>query len=263
MAQETIQEREKGPMTGTVIVRSHPAGTIDCYNELKAQGKIAEAQALIKTGRVELTQKNMIVWSLWYGFDILVQFLISAYTGSFAINSGTALTGTTDGTTASITGFSSTAGISPGMTISGAGIPAYSTVITVDSGTAITISQNTTAAGTVPLYFVQQNQLGIGWGEIGTGTTTPMNTDTALTTPTNRTLISYAADLGFTEAQLQFFFADGALANGTYTEFGTFIGGGVGLGTGNMWNHALFATPYSKSAGTDTTLELDITLSNS
>jgi hypothetical protein len=255
--------KEKGGIRGTVIVRSHPAGTIDRYNELRSAGRIEEAQALIRGGKVEVFQHNMIVWSLGYGFDILVQFLISGYTGSFTINNGTTLTGTTDGTTATITGFSSTAGIAPGMNISGAGIQAYSTVISINSGTSITISQNTTAAGTVPLYFAQQNQLGIAWGEIGTGTATPTNMDTALTTPTNRTPVSYAADLGFNEAQIRFFFADGALANGTYTEFGTFVGGGSTIGSGNLFNHALFATPYSKSSGTDTTLECDLNLSNS
>ena len=143
------------------------------------------------------------------------------------------------------------------MNISGAGIPLYSTVVSVDSGTSITISQVTTAAGTVPLYFVQQNQLGIAWGEIGTGTTSPINTDTALTTPTNRAPVSYAADVGFSEAQIQFFFPDGVLANGSYTEFGTFIGGSSTIGSGNMFNHALFSNAYSKSSGTDTTVEVD------
>jgi hypothetical protein len=250
-------EREKGAISGTVIVRSHPAGTIDRYNALKAEGRIEEAQALVKSGRVELRQKNMIVWSLGYGFDILVQFLISVYTAGFSINNATTLSGTTDGTTAVITGLSSTSGIAPGMAISGAGIPPYSTVVSIDSGTSITISQATTAAGTVPLYFAQHNQLGIGWGEIGTGSTSPMNTDTALTTPTNRAPVSYAADVGFSEAQLQFFFPDGVLANQTYYEFGTFVGGGSALGSGNLFNHALFTVPYSKTAGTDTTCEVD------
>jgi hypothetical protein len=256
------QQREQGGIQGRVIVRSHPAGTIERYQTLVKEGKRDEAQALVKSGKVEVTQKNMIVWSLGYGFDILVQFLISAFTGTFSINNATTITGTTDGTTAVITGLSSTAGIAPGMTISGAGIPLYSTVISIDSGTSITISQATIAAGTVPLYFVQQNQLGIGWGELGTGTTTPANTDIGLTTPTNRAPVSYAADLGFNEAQIQFFFPDGVLANETYNEFGSFVGGGSTKGSGNIFNHALFTTPYTKTAGTDTTLEVDFSFSN-
>jgi hypothetical protein len=105
--------------------------------------------------------------------------------------------------------------------------------------------------------------LGIAWGEIGTGTATPANTDVALTTPTNRAPVSYAFDNGFNTASLQFFFPDAALANETYYECGSFIGGDSSIGSGNMFNHALFGTPYSKSAGTDTTLEIDIAFTNS
>lgn len=215
--------KEHTGIQGTVIVRSHPFGAIEKFMiSLLTEGEIesmglarAEEQEefsawfwmqqnvrdekrrkqvadFIKTGKIEVTQKNMVVWSLNNGFDILVQFLISAYTGSFA--------------------FAST--------------------------------------------------LGIAWGEIGTGNTAPMNTDVALTTPTNRAPVSYAADAGFNEAQVQFFFPDAALANGTYTEFGTFIGGSASLGSGNMFNHALFGTPYSKSSGVDTTVECDFSFSN-
>ena len=139
--------KDQAKIVGTVTVRAHPAGTIDRYYALKNAGRIEEAQALINAGKVKVRQKNMIVWSLNYGFDVLVQFLISAYTGSFA--------------------FAST--------------------------------------------------LGIAWGEIGTGNTTPTNTDTALTTPTNRTTISYAADLGFNEAQTQFFFLTARSRTGRIT----------------------------------------------
>jgi hypothetical protein len=176
--------KEKGGIQGTVIVRSHPAGTIKRYHELK-KTDLPAAQRLLKEGRVYVVQKNMIVWSASCGYDILVQFLLSAYTGSFAF------------------------------------------------------------------------PLGISWGEIGTGLTAPANTDLALTTPTARATVSYAADSAFSIAQLQFFFPDVTLPNQTYTEFGTFIGGTSSIGTGNMFNHALFINPYSKSSGTDTTVEVD------
>src|SRR5579862_8415782 len=97
-----IKEKEKAGMRGTVIVRSHPAGTIDRYNALKNEGKLAEAHALIKGGEIRVRQRNIIVWSLNYGFDVLVQFLISAYSGTFSLNPALTLTGTTDGVTASI-----------------------------------------------------------------------------------------------------------------------------------------------------------------
>lgn len=174
---------------GTVTVRSHPAGTIKRFHELKAAGREKEARELLTRGTIETKQHNLVVASLNYGYDILVQYLLSAYTGSFAF------------------------------------------------------------------------PLGIAWGEIGTGATNPTNLDIALTTPTNRTPVSYGADNGFTEAQLQFFFADGVLANGTYYEFGTFIGGTSTIGTGNMFNHALFTNPYVKTAGVDTTVECDFAFS--
>lgn len=177
--------KEQGGIRGIVTVRSHPAGTIDTWRKLMREDKVEEAKDLLLRGTVATKQKNLVVYSFNYGYDILVQFLLSGYTGSFAF------------------------------------------------------------------------PLGIQWGEIGTGTTAPANTDTALTTPTARMPISYGADGGFNEAQLQFFFPDGVLANGTYTEFGTFVGGSVTIGTGNMFNHALFGTPYSKSSGTDTTVEVD------
>lgn len=103
--------------------------------------------------------------------------------------------------------------------------------------------------------------LGIAWGELGTGATAPTLGDTALTTPTNRAPVAYAVDSGFNTAQIQFFFPDAILANEDYYECGTFIGGSSTIGSGNMFNHALFATPYSKSAGVDTTLECDFNFS--
>jgi hypothetical protein len=248
---------EKGGITGTVIVRSHPAGTIEQIKTLHELGRHDDANTLLKIGKVAVEQKNIIVFSLNYGYDILVQFLLSAYNGVFSINNATTLSGTTDGSTGVITGLSSTSGLALGMLVSGAGIPAFSTLITINSSTSVTISQNTTAAATVPIAFAQIQQLGIAWGEIGTGSTAPANTDTALTTPTNRTSVSYGADSAFNEAQIQFFFPDAALANQTYYEFGTFIGGSSTIGSGNMFNHALFGTSYVKTAGTDTTVEVD------
>lgn len=105
--------------------------------------------------------------------------------------------------------------------------------------------------------------LGIAWGEIGTGTATPTAGDTALTTPTNRAPVAFAQDSMLNTAQFQFFFPDAVLANGTYTECGSFIGGSSSIGSGNMFNHALFDSPYSKSSGVDSTLEIDIALANS
>ena len=184
-----MQSHEGLKISGRVIVRSHPAGTLHLYQSLVELGRLDLARELLDDGKIEVEQKNLIVDSSNYGIDILVQYLISAYNGSNPF------------------------------------------------------------------------PLGIAWGEIGTGNTTPAAGDTALTTPTNRAPVSYASDLGFNEAQLQFFFADSTLANGTYYECGSFINGSSTIGSGNLFNHALFSSPYSKSSGTDTTLEVDITFS--
>ena len=183
--------KETLSISGKITIRSYPAGTLHLYQSLVELGKIDQARELLADGKIEVEQKNLIVFSANYGIDILVQYLISAYNGS------------------------------------------------------------------------NNFPLGIAWGEIGSGNTAPANTDTALTTPTNRAPVSYAFDNGFTTASLQFFFPDASLANATYYECGSFIGGSSSIGSGNMFNHALFSTPYSKSSGTDTTLEIDISFANS
>lgn len=104
--------------------------------------------------------------------------------------------------------------------------------------------------------------IGPQWGEIGTGTTPPALSDVALQSPVLREALSYAADNSFSQAQLQFFFPDALLANGSYTEFGTFVGISSTIGTGQLFNRALFSSPYSKSSGNDTTVEVDITVAN-
>lgn len=98
---------------------------------------------------------------------------------------------------------------------------------------------------------------GPNFGEIGTGQATPTTGDTQLKTPVARSSVTYFADDGYTTARLQFFFPDSTLPNQTYYEFGTFVNGTQTLQSGQMFNHALFSTPYSKSAGTDTTIECD------
>ncbi len=181
-----VKTQEGLKVSGKITIRSYPAGTLHLYRTLVDLGKIDLARGLLADGKIEVEEKNLIVDSPNYGKDILVQYLISSYNGSFAF------------------------------------------------------------------------PLGIAWGEIGTGSATPTVGDTALTTPANRAPVAYAADNALQMAQLQFFFPDSSLANGTYYECGSFIGGTSTIGTGNMFNHASFATPYSKSSGTDTTLEIDI-----
>ncbi|MCP6719747.1 MAG: hypothetical protein KJI72_00255 [Patescibacteria group bacterium] len=101
--------------------------------------------------------------------------------------------------------------------------------------------------------------LNITHGEIGTGTATPLNNDTALQTPTLRkakTLESVSNNI----VTIQFFMSDAELADGTYNEFGTFVDGSATIGTGQLFNRALFATPYIKASGEDTTVEVEFTI---
>lgn len=65
-----------------------------------------------------------------------------------------AIAGTTTNASAAITGLSSTVGLFVGMSISGAGVPGGATIASITSATAITISSNATASGTVTLTVV-------------------------------------------------------------------------------------------------------------
>ncbi|MEK7951356.1 beta strand repeat-containing protein [Luteolibacter soli] len=64
-----------------------------------------------------------------------------------------ARTGSTTSGTAIVTGLSSTADLVAGMTVTGTGIAANSTISSINSATQITLSANTTATGTPSLTF--------------------------------------------------------------------------------------------------------------
>jgi hypothetical protein len=102
--------------------------------------------------------------------------------------------------------------------------------------------------------------IAITYGAIGTGSATPTSVDTQLTAEVARSLVSYSQDVAYNELQLQFFFSDGLLPNQTYYEFGAFMGGSATPNSGQLFDHALFASPYAKTSGVDTTIELDITI---
>jgi hypothetical protein len=113
------------------------------------------------------------------------------------------------------------------------------------------------------LVGINTSSLNILFGEIGTGSTAPALTDTALTAPTNRAAVGFQQDYGSTDAVLQFFFADSQLANQIYYEFGTFVDGTSTIGSGALFNHALLSPAFEKEAGTDVTCQLDISVANS
>jgi hypothetical protein len=72
-------------------------------------------------------------------------------------------TGTTAIGSAVITGITSTAGLKKYMAIAGTGIPAGVTIVSVDSGTQITISATATAAGSATLTITYNDILSDEW----------------------------------------------------------------------------------------------------
>ncbi len=106
-----------------------------------------------------------------------------------------------------------------------------------------------------PVYYCA-----INYGAVGTNATTPTATDIQLGTESARTPVSWSQDVSYNQLQLQFFFADGVLSNTTYYEFGSFVAANSAANSGQIFNHALFGTPYVKTSGVDTTIELDITI---
>ena len=113
--------------------------------------------------------------------------------------------------------------------------------------------------------YVQANggtpvPVGINYGAIGTGNTAPTVSDTQLTTEFARSLISFYQNTAFTTAVLQFFFSDAQLNNQTYNEVGIFANATATANSGNIFNHALIGGGFAKTAGTDTTVQVSITL---
>lgn len=108
-------------------------------------------------------------------------------------------------------------------------------------------------------YLVAQGltvvPIGINYGAIGTGSAAPTAADTQLAAEYARTTVSFYQNSGFILPTLQFFFSDAQLANGTYPEFATFANASAAANSGNIFNRALFNTPYAKTGGTDTTVQ--------
>jgi hypothetical protein len=105
--------------------------------------------------------------------------------------------------------------------------------------------------------------LNLLWIEIGTGSTTPTVNDTALTTPTVRAAVNFQEDFATTDAIVQCYITDANLPNATYYEVGSFVDGTSSVGSGQIFNHALLSPTYTKTAGVDTTVQIDVTVSNS
>lgn len=92
--------------------------------------------------------------------------------------------------------------------------------------------------------------------EIGTGTTTPANSDTALVTPVLTGITVATSVVSSGSILLTFFIPSGSLANGTYKEFL------LRCGT-QAFARSLITPNYTKGTNQDTTIEYTITGANS
>ena len=77
----------------------------------------------------------------------------------------------------------------------------------------------------------------INYGALGSGSTTPANSDTTLDTEVFRKTVASASDTD-NMAFIDFFYSKSD-TNGTYNEFGTVIDGTGSADTGQLFNHVL------------------------
>lgn len=192
MPMQNTALKENLKLKGRVIIRRHPAGSIEKFKQLIKEGRNEEYLALLEKGEIAVDQQNLIMEGAGTGTDIIAQWLASSYLLAQAL---------------------------------------------------------------VPV------PVGINYGAIGTGATAPAIGDTQLTTEFARASISfYQNNSSYSLPTMQFFFSDSQLTNQTYPEFGCFANATGAANSGNIFNHALFASAYVKTAGTDTTCQVSISL---
>lgn len=88
---------------------------------------------------------------------------------------------------------------------------------------------------------------------IGTGSAAPTDADVALGAAVLSGIAITEAVVSNDELTLNIFITDSALADGTYNEFGLFIGG-------RLFARSLIVPAYAKTANRDTTVEYVVTL---
>lgn len=135
------------PITFTSTVTGSGSGTPG--NPLTGTVTFKDGSTVL--GVVNLGLINSNVAQLTLNMPTLAAGVAHNITAVYAPPTAVTLTGTTNGST-SVTGLSSTAGLSPGMFVTGPGIPGGTTIATVGTG-SITLSQAATGSGTVSLSF--------------------------------------------------------------------------------------------------------------
>lgn len=98
----------------------------------------------------------------------------------------------------------------------------------------------------------------INYGALGTDNTAVTNADTTLGTEVFRKVVASTSDTD-NIAYIDFFYSK-ADTNGTYEEFGTFIDGAAGAGTGQMFTHALTGG-WTKTSSESMTVSCTYTIS--
>lgn len=99
----------------------------------------------------------------------------------------------------------------------------------------------------------------INYLAVGTGTNTPLSTDTQLQTELARTTVS-SSSRSNSQTTLNFFY-NSSTANGTITEVGAFIDGTASANSGQIWNHAIFSPSITKTSAQTLTITLISTIS--
>lgn len=97
--------------------------------------------------------------------------------------------------------------------------------------------------------------------DIGTDNTTPADSDTQLGNARARS-VPQKTDESSNSVTFQTFYPDGILPNDTYREFGAFIDGSSTIDSGQLWNRLLLSVDYEKATGEDTTVILELSVSN-
>lgn len=87
---------------------------------------------------------------------------------------------------------------------------------------------------------------------IGSGSTAPTDADTGLQTSVLGSITISNTSVSNDVATISVFISDGSLANGTYREFGFFIGG-------RLFSRILISPAYTKASGEDTTFVYTLT----
>ena len=114
--------------------------------------------------------------------------------------------------------------------------------------------KNLLARALMGASFTTVYPLAIDSASIGTGTNTPASSDTGLQTPVVSGIVTALGEFNSaSEFMLSFYIPSGALANGTYKEFGLFCGR-------KLFARSLISPSYTKGTSEDTTIEYTISI---